>query len=69
MDAQQAKELDYGMAMSTQAMIRAMGMQATNNYYEKAGMPPEYTKADFDALIEEFGIHHNAVLTRWQNVM
>lgn len=42
------------------AMIRAMGMQAANN---QTPMDQPYTEKDFKEVIEEEGIHWNAVAT------
>jgi hypothetical protein len=54
----------YINSMATCAMIRAMGMQAANEICKSNGEPPKYTKMNFDLLIEEYGIHHNGVLTQ-----
>lgn len=49
-------------AAVARAQIRAMGMVAENKYREINGEPPMYRQADFDALIVDEGIHHNAVV-------
>jgi hypothetical protein len=54
----------YINSMATCAMIRAMGMQAENRFCEAHDETPIYREKDFNALIEEYGIHHNAVLTQ-----
>lgn len=59
------QELDYGISMAVQGLIRAMGMAAENKQREVRGESPAYTEKDFDKLIDELGLHHNAVLTRW----
>ncbi len=53
------QQVAYIISQSVCAMIEAIGMQAANN------QTPEdqpYTKEDFDALSEQYGIHHNAVI-------
>ena len=59
------RELDYGIAMSVQSLIKAMGMQAENKQREAQGLAPAYNEKAFLDIIEENGIHHNAILTRW----
>ena len=44
------------------ASITAMGMMAENEVCRMKGVLPEYYKEDFDKLINEYGIHHNAVI-------
>ena len=44
------------------ALIRAKGMEAENRQREHRGEPMAYTEADFTALIEEYGIYHNATV-------
>lgn len=51
----------YVMSQSICAMIEAMGMQAENQSRAVDGIQHKYSKEDFDALIEKYGIHHNAV--------
>ena len=51
----------YIIAMSTCAMIKAMGYQAENEQRKHLGQAMAYTEDAFGALIEEWGIHHNAV--------
>lgn len=49
----------YIMAQAACALIEAMGMQAANSQYPE-NQP--YQKKDFDAVIERYGIDHNAVI-------
>lgn len=56
----------YINAMVACATITAAGMTAANSQAILDQKEPPYKKADFDALIEEYGIHHNAVLTTLQ---
>jgi hypothetical protein len=65
MDNTAARELDYGITVSVQALIKAMGMQAANNQHSQ-NQP--YTQKDFDSIIEDLGIHHNAILSRWEGI-
>lgn len=53
----------YVMAQSACALIEAMGMQADNQQHPQ---DQPYTGQDFAALIERYGIHHNAVITAMQ---
>lgn len=53
----------YVIAQAACATITAMGMQADNDQHPE---DQPHTKEDFDALIEEWGIHHNAVLGEFQ---
>jgi hypothetical protein len=48
------------------AVIEAMGMQAHNQLCDRAGVPNEYGKHEFDSLIEKYGIGWNAALTTLQ---
>ena len=48
------------------AMIEAMGMVALNQYRTNRGETIAYDDRAFNALIEKYGIHHNAVCTVMQ---
>lgn len=61
-DKEYLRELDYGITMAVKGMITAMGMQAANNQHPQ---DQPYTDKDFQKVIEENGLHHNAVLERW----
>lgn len=65
--AEAMKELDYGFTTAVQGLIRALGMHRTNEYRKAAGVEPEYTSQAFSDLIDELGLHHNRVVTRWQD--
>ena len=54
----------YVNAMVACASIRAIGMQAENEHRAMQGLAPAYGEEQFAALIDEYGIHHNAVLGR-----
>ena len=56
----------YVIAMSACAMIKALGMVADNYHRIGRGETIAYDSKAFDALIEEWGIHHNAVIERFQ---
>ena len=62
------KELDYGITMAVQALIEAMGMMAENQQRIHRGESLAYTEESFSALIEKYGIHHNAIISRWQKI-
>jgi hypothetical protein len=63
MTEQQAAAYVFSMAVCAQAEIAAL--QARNASYQDSGTPvgPD----EFIAVIEKYGIHHNAVLTTFQN--
>ena len=65
MERDDLKELDYGLSMSVQTLVRAMGMQAENQQRIHRGESIAYPEEAFSKLIEDNGIHHNAILTRW----
>jgi len=52
----------YIIAQSACASIRAQGMAAGNYQRMHRGENLAYTEADFEKLINEFGIHHNACI-------
>jgi len=64
MDENQAKEFAYSITIAVQTMVEAMGMQAENQARACRNEPSRYLKADFSALIENNGCHHNAFLAR-----
>ena len=53
----------YVFSQSACALIEAMGMVAENKQREGLGHSMAYTEEAFDALINKYGIHHNAVIT------
>lgn len=55
----------YVIAQSACAMILALGMEAENKHREHRGEAMAYGYSAFNALLEEYGIHHNAVLERF----
>jgi hypothetical protein len=52
-------ELLYFKMQMLQAEITMQGMIAENKQREQLGQSMAYTDADFDNLINEYGIHHN----------
>lgn len=59
----------YIVSQSVCAMIEAMGMQAENKQRDAIGASMAYVAADFAAVIDRYGIDHNAVIghvRRWQ---
>ena len=48
------------------ALIEATGMQAENQQRAHRGESVAYGEERFTALIDKYGIHHNAVLTNLQ---
>lgn len=67
METSDLQELDYGITMSVCALVKALGMVAENQDRLQKGQSIAYTESSFDKLIDEYGVHHNAVLSRWQN--
>jgi len=61
------KNIEYHRTMMLQAEIRMQTMIAENKQREVLGHSMAYVEKDFIALIDEFGVHHNAVLTNLQN--
>lgn len=57
----------YIMAQSMAANIRAMGMVALNTYRINRNETIAYTDTDFEALLDEFGLHHNNIMMMYQN--
>ena len=68
MEGYQAQELDYGISMAVSALIEAMGMHWDNVASEQRGETPPYRGVQFKELIDEYGLHQNAVLTRWKEI-
>lgn len=52
----------YVMGQTASALITAMGMMAKNQQCVLDSEALPYNKEDFDALIMEYGIHHNATI-------
>jgi len=52
----------YVMSQAVCAQAKIEGMKAENTLREMRGETPAYSDEDFFAVIEEFGIHHNAVM-------
>ena len=53
------QEAAYVMSMAACALIDAIGMAAANSQYPD---DQPYQDNDFRALINKYGIHHNAVV-------
>lgn len=53
----------YIISQTVCALIEAMGMQGSNLAMELGQNFKPYMKADFEALLEKYGIHHNAVIS------
>ena len=60
MTQQQAAAYIFAQAMCAQAEIA--GMQAVNAQYVARGEEPPRSEAEFTAMIDRYGISHNAVL-------
>jgi hypothetical protein len=55
----------YIIAQAVCAMAEIAGMQAMDRAWEKQGYST-YNDLDYAAVIEKYGIHHNAVLSLFQ---
>lgn len=66
MNERLAKDLCYLGAMTTCAAIEAAGMEAENMQRHALGQSMAYVHADFMAVIDKYGIHHNAILSTFQ---
>lgn len=53
----------YVNAQAACMMVEAMGMQAQNMARTAEGELPMFFKEHFDALIVNYGVHHNGTLT------
>lgn len=60
------QQVAYVHAMSVAAQAEIEGMRADNQLREVQGYSPAYGHDAFLAVIEKYGIHHNAVLTVFQ---
>lgn len=56
----------FVFSQSACALIEAMGMVAENKHREQCGHSVAYGDEAFAALIDKYGIHHNAVLTTFE---
>ena len=53
----------YVQAMAIGGLIEAMGMMALNQYRIQRDETPAYDDTHFHKLMEERGLHHNAIIT------
>lgn len=65
MKTNEAFELDYGIAMSVKTLVTALGMQAENEKEKQLGRKIPFGLAQFHALLNENGLDHNAIVSRW----
>jgi hypothetical protein len=56
----------YVQAMTTCAMIEMEGLKAENAHRLNRGAPPQNLSYEFEKIIEKYGIHHNGVLSLFQ---
>lgn len=62
MEAQELRDCIYTEGMLLQARIKLEGMVAENKQAEFDGNNLPYIEKDFINLINEYGVHHNAIL-------
>ena len=55
----------YVNAQVACALIEMEAMKAENLIKASRGLPPLFGTKDFNALIEKYGIHYNAVITQF----
>ena len=60
------QQVAYIQAQTACAIIEAAGMTAENKQREACGHSMAYVEDDFDAVIQKYGIHHNAVLSLFE---
>lgn len=60
------KNAIYVFGMAVNCMVRALGMHAENMQREALGQSMAYGEDAFVALTEECGIHHNGILTTFE---
>ena len=58
----------YVIAMAACVTAEAAAMQAENQQRSHRGEAVAYTGQAFTDLINQYGIHHNAVLTMFRNL-
>ena len=68
MDNNHSKELDYGISMATQTLVKAIGMFSENMLRKQKGEEIPFGIKSFSALIDENGTHHNSVLSRYKDI-
>ena len=61
--ALQMTQVAYVMAQTVAASARIEGMKVFNLERENHGFAPGYDEAAFEAVINEFGLHSNALIT------
>ena len=54
----------YTFGMIVKGLVEALGMVAENQAREREGKGMAYTEDDFLKVIEDNGIHHNAIIDR-----
>lgn len=60
------KNMIYATSQIVCAHVEAMGMASDNHMRHFKGEMPVYTHCDFVALMDKYGLHHNAILTTLQ---
>ena len=66
MDSHQMAQLrncTYVMANAIGGLIEALGMYSKNIYRDRRGETIAYDDEHFQKLMEERGLHHNAIIT------
>lgn len=61
-DVQRMNNIAFLQSQIACAQIEAMGMAAQNLAWERLNSPKRFEQKDFDALINKYGIGHNAAL-------
>lgn len=58
------REIVYQHSMCVSALLKAMGM-----FSENMKTPGTFSKEDFEAIIIEFQLSHNQILSNWQGLI
>lgn len=61
-DVRIMRQVAYVMSQSVAALCRLEGMKTLNAERARRGYTEAYVEADFEEIINEFGLGHNAVM-------
>ena len=69
MDERVAFNASYVFAMAVGGLIEALGMYSLNQHRIQSGETIAYDDASFIKLMEERGLHHNAIISNLNSGM
>lgn len=58
------REMCYQQSMCVGALLKGLGM-----FSENLKVPGKFSKEDFEALIEEFQLSHNQIISNWNDII